>query len=196
METTRQAHQDKMKSQLDDWRARIESLKANAAKAEAGAKVELEKVVGELRDLEASAKKHFDELAAASIENWSTVKTALDDSWAKVSSAVDSTWTRWRDRIDPTKHEHKKQLHDRVVERADELKAMLAGFKSDPEKAKSERAVAIERALAALETHLGGGWDVIDESEAAALTRWLESSRFLVDGKPVETTFPDERQLF
>jgi gas vesicle protein len=196
METTRQAHEDKMKAQLDDWRARIDSLKTNAAKAETGAKVELEKVLGELRDLEASAKKHFDELAAASVENWSVVKTALDDTWAKVSSAVDATWARWRDRTEPSKHEHKKQLHDRVIERGNELKAMLAGFKSDPQSAKSERAVAIEAALAALETHLGGGWDVIDESESAALTRWLESSRFLFDGKPVETTFPDERQQF
>jgi gas vesicle protein len=196
MDTTRQAHQDKMKTQLDDWRARIDSLKANAAKAEAGAKVELEKVVGELRQLEALAKKHFDELAAASVENWHAVKTALDDTWTKVGGAVDANWTRWRDRMDPSKHEHKKQLHDRVVERSTQLEAMLVGFQSDPQNAKSERAIAIESALAGLQTHLAGGWDVIDESESAALTRWLDSSRFLFDGKAVETTFPDERQQF
>ena len=92
--------------------------------------------------------------------------------------------------------EHKKQLHDRVVERADELKAMLVGFRSDPQNAKSERSLAIESALAALDTHVSGGWEVIDESESAALTHWLDSSRFLFDGKPVETTFPDERQQF
>ena len=44
--------------------------------------------------------------------------------------------------------------------------------------------------------HSMDGWDVIDESESAALTRWLDSSRFLFDGKPapVQTTFPDERR--
>jgi hypothetical protein len=196
METTRQAHQDKMKSQLEDWRARIDVLEANAAKAEAGAKVELAKIVSELHELEASAKKHFEELSAASAENWSVVKTALDDTWAKVTGTVEATWTRWLDLAAPAKHQHKKQLHDRVVERRDELKAMLLGFQSDPPNAKSERALAIEGALAALQTHLGGGWDVIDESESAALTRWLDSSRFLFDGKttPVEKTFPDERQ--
>ena len=196
METTRQAHQDKMKAQLDDWRARIDVLEANAAKAESGAKVELAKIVSELHELEASAKKYFDELAAASADNWSVVKTAIDDTWAKVSGTVEATWTRWLDFATPAKHEHKKQLHDRVVERSDELKAMLLGFQSDPQNAKSERALAIEGALAALQTHLSGGWDVIDESESAALTRWLDSSRFLFDGKtaPVEKTFPDERQ--
>lgn len=183
METTRQAHQDKMKAQLDDWRARIDTLKANAAKAEIGAKVELDRVVGELHELEASAKRHFDQLAAASVENWNEVKTSLDDIWAKVATAVDATWTRWLDLVKTAKHAHKKQLHDRVVERRDRLKAMLLGFQSDPQNAKSERAVAIEAALAALQTHLGGGWEVIDESESAALTRWLESSRFLFDGE-------------
>jgi hypothetical protein len=196
METTRQAHQDKMKAQLDDWRARIDVLEANAAKAEAGAKVELAKILSELHELEASAKKHFAELSAASAESWSVVKASLDDTWAKVSGTVESTWTRWLDFATPVKHEHKKQLRDRVVERSDELKAMLLGFQSDPHNAKSERALAIEGALAALQTHVGGGWEVIDESESAALTRWLDSSRFLFDGKtvPVEKTFPDERQ--
>jgi hypothetical protein len=109
METTRQAHEEKMRTQLDEWRARIDSLAANAATAAADAKVELEKVVGELRDLEASAKKHFEELAAASVEDWGIVRTALHDTWAKVGSAVDATRTRWPDRIEPSKHEHKKQ---------------------------------------------------------------------------------------
>jgi len=50
----------------------------------------------------------------------------------------------------------------------------------DDASAKSERARAIDAALAALQTHLSGSWDSIDDCESAALTRWLESSRFLV----------------
>ena len=78
-------------------------------------------------------------------------------------------------------HEHKKQLHDRIGERCIELNLSLVALQCDPHSAGSERARAVEEALAALETHVSGGWDAVDEQEAAALTRWLESSRFLFD---------------
>jgi hypothetical protein len=91
---------------------------------------------------------------------------------------------------EPAKHEHKKQLHDRVEERRSQLTATLRALQSDPQKAKSERASAIEGALAALQTHLSGGWEVVDESESAALTRWLESSRFLFDAVPAGVEVP------
>ena len=94
------------------------------------------------------------------------------------------------DRLEIIKHEHKKQLHDRVLERCTQLQAHLVGLQADPHSAKSEHARAVENALAALQTHLSGGWDSIDESESAALTRWLESSRFLSDAKAVSDATP------
>jgi len=86
--------------------------------------------------------------------------------------------------LDTIKHEHKKQLRDRVGERCMQLNLSLVALKCDPESAGSERARAVEEALAALETHISGGWDQVDEQESAALTRWLESSRFLFDAPP------------
>jgi hypothetical protein len=80
-----------------------------------------------------------------------------------------------------TMHEHKKQLHDRVIERSTQLEATLEGLKANTHNAKSERAQAIESALAALQTHVSGGWDTIGEPESAAITTWLETSRFLFD---------------
>ena len=105
----------------------------------------------------------------------------MDGTWTRVSNSVDSTWGRWLVRAEPARREHKKQLHDRVEERRSQLTATLLGLQSDPQSAKSERASAIESALAALQTHLSGGWDVVDEPESAALTRWLDSSRFLFE---------------
>jgi hypothetical protein len=81
-------------------------------------------------------------------------------------------------------HEHKKQLHDRVIERSTQLEATLEGLKANTHNAKSERAQAIESALAALQTHVSGGWDTIGEPESAAITTWLETSRFLFDSTP------------
>jgi hypothetical protein len=85
------------------------------------------------------------------------------------------------DQMETLKQEHKKQLHDLISERCIELKATLGGLQGDPQSAKSERADAVEAAMAALRTHLTGGWDSIDGPESGALTRWLELSQFLCD---------------
>jgi hypothetical protein len=87
--------------------------------------------------------------------------------------------------MEAIKHEHKQQLHERVLERCSELKASLKSLQKDPQSAKSERARAVEESLAALDTHMTSGWEAIGEAESAALTRWLESSRFLFDSQPV-----------
>jgi hypothetical protein len=190
METNRQAHQDSMQAQLDQWHARLEVLEAAAAKAAVGAKAELHKAMEELHALQASAKTHFAELAAASAETWKDVKTSIDSSWSRVSTAVEATWNRAMPHKEPIKHEHKKELHDKVIARREQLAASLAALQADPQNAKSERAGAVEAALAALQTHLGGGWESIDEQESAALTRWLESSRFLFDGEAAPEKAP------
>ncbi|MDB4969948.1 MAG: hypothetical protein JWN44_5637 [Myxococcales bacterium] len=69
------------------------------------------------------------------------------------------------------------------------MNATLLGLQADQQTATSERARAVEEALAALQTHLSGGWDSVDESGSAAITRWLDSSRFLFDvSAPVTAT--------
>ena len=59
--------------------------------------------------------------------------------------------------METIKHEHKKQLHDRISERSAQLNLTLARLQADPGSASRERARAIEEALAALQTHVGGG---------------------------------------
>jgi uncharacterized membrane protein YccC len=92
------------------------------------------------------------------------------------------------DPLEIIKHEHKKQLHDRILERCAQLSATLVGLRTDAYNAASKRARAIEEALAALKTHLSGGWDSVDERESAELTRWLDSSRFLFDDERAAAT--------
>ena len=75
METNREAHQAKMKAQLDEWSAKLDVLKAKAAKAEADAKIELYKAMDEMHELQASAKQHLDQLASASADRWTSPGT-------------------------------------------------------------------------------------------------------------------------
>jgi hypothetical protein len=74
------------------------------------------------------------------------------------------------------KGEHKQQLHERILERRDQLVAARA---REPE-GRSEHARAVDGALAQLAMHLGTEWIEVDQVEAAQLSGWLESTRFLV----------------
>jgi hypothetical protein len=50
------------------------------------------------------------------------------------------------DSLEMTKHEHKKQLHDRSIERCAQPSAPLVGLRSASHSATSDRARAIEEA--------------------------------------------------
>jgi predicted nucleic acid-binding Zn-ribbon protein len=93
-EPTREAHTEKLKVQINDWSARLDTLKAKAGKAEAQAKVELHKAVEELSHLQDSAKQELAKLTSASAEAWKDVKHGVEGAWTKVSSAIDSAWKK------------------------------------------------------------------------------------------------------
>ncbi len=94
METTREAHQARMKAHLDEWTARLDVLEAKVAQADAGAKIELHKAADELRKLHASGKKQLGQLVSASADAWMEAKRGLDDGWTKVSSAAEAIWKK------------------------------------------------------------------------------------------------------
>ena len=75
--------------------------------------------------------------------------------------------------------DHKQQLHERILARRDQLTTARA---VDPA-GKSEHARAIDEALAQLAMHLGEKWGEVDDVEAAQLSGWLESTRFLVGAR-------------
>jgi conjugal transfer/entry exclusion protein len=72
-------------------------------------------------------------------------------------------------------------IHDDIVERSRQMRMTLASLRSVARTATCMRARAIDESLATLQTHLGAGWDANDSAQAAALTHWLDRSRFLYD---------------
>ena len=85
--------------------------------------------------------------------------------------------------MSPLGNEHKQQLHQRILERRSQLEANLRRLQANEETAASERLRAVDGALAELKTHSSGSdWSAVGESEAAALSRWLDQTRFLIEG--------------
>jgi hypothetical protein len=83
-------------------------------------------------------------------------------------------------------YEHKRELRERILRQREKLEAVLQD--SDGH---SAHARAVDAALAQLAMHLSGKWDDVDAVQAAQLTVWLESTRFLVHSRrAVEPAVP------
>jgi|GEM_PF-4924359 len=78
-------------------------------------------------------------------------------------------------------HEHKPQLHQRVMHRRSELEATLALLEQDELTRTSPRAQAVADALAVLDSNLSAGWEHVGEVEAAQLARWLDNTPVLIE---------------
>ncbi len=61
----KEAYEQKLQAQLDEWRAEIDKLKAKADNAEADAQVEYYKQIEELHSMQESATNKLDELKDA-----------------------------------------------------------------------------------------------------------------------------------
>ena len=61
------------------------------------------------------------------------------------------------------------------------MRLTLASLRSAARTATCVRARAISESLATLQAHLGGGWDERNSAQTAALTYWLDRSRYLYD---------------
>jgi len=83
-----------------------------------------------------------------------------------------------------TEHAHGHTLHERIVVRRREMQRTLASLRSVVRTATCVRARAIDESLKTLDVHLGGDWNGRDRDKSAALTHWLDRSRYLYDVTP------------
>lgn len=92
VKTNRRDHQNKMKSQLALWTARLEILRRKAEKAGAETKKEMAAKLADLQKLETSAREHLTTLEKTASTTWDKVKVEVSDKWHHLGGAVDSIW--------------------------------------------------------------------------------------------------------
>lgn len=92
----RQAYQEKLETQLKEWSAKIEDLKARAEKATTEARVELNKQVEKMRGLQESAQTRLKEARGAGGEAWEKLKTGLDKTVGEIKSTWDKVASKFR----------------------------------------------------------------------------------------------------
>jgi len=90
------AYRQKLESQLDEWDAKIDVLKAKANKAEASAKVEYHEMIENLQTKRSKAKDKLQELRHASEDAWEDLKGGLEQSWSELGAAVKAATSRFK----------------------------------------------------------------------------------------------------
>lgn len=92
----KEAYEKKLQSQLDEWSAEIEKLKAKADSAEADAQLEYYKQIEELRTMQEHAKNKLSELKEAGDNAWEDLTAGIDNAWSSMNEAIKSATSRFK----------------------------------------------------------------------------------------------------
>ena len=93
--TTRDAYVERLKTQLGEWSADIERLKARASKVSADAKAEYEEQLADLRKQRDALAARVTDLQEASDEAWDDVKQAVQAAWDRAKESFQKTMARF-----------------------------------------------------------------------------------------------------
>ena len=94
--SVREAYQDKLQAQLDEWSADTNKLKAEAHKAKADAQLEYYKEIEVLRARKVAASAKLGELKAASDDVYKDLIASMDNMRESIDRAMKSTIAKFK----------------------------------------------------------------------------------------------------
>ena len=87
---------DKMEAQLKAWKAKIEMLEDEAAKATGETKSELKRAIGDLRQKKEVLKERLNELHKEGSAAWDIMKDGIEKAASELKSALDKVISRFK----------------------------------------------------------------------------------------------------
>lgn len=90
------AYEEKLQAQLDEWGAEIDKLKAKADNAEAEVQLEYYKQIEELRSMQETARDKLNELKDASDDAWEDLKAGIDSAWDTLGKTLKSAASNFK----------------------------------------------------------------------------------------------------
>jgi predicted nucleic acid-binding Zn-ribbon protein len=79
---------NKMKGQLDEWKAEIDKLEDAVQKVKSGLKAKYEGQIRELKDKRNEGERKLDELRASGEDAWEKVRKETEHAWTAIKDAV------------------------------------------------------------------------------------------------------------
>ena len=92
----KEAYEQKLQAQLDEWAAEIDKLKAKADSAEADAQLGYYKQIEELRSIQKSATNKLAELKDAGDDAWEDLRAGIDSARDSLGNALKSAASRFK----------------------------------------------------------------------------------------------------
>ncbi|MDF1856612.1 coiled coil domain-containing protein [Pseudooceanicola sp.] len=89
------AYQDKLQAQLDEWKADIAKLGAKAEKAQAEARLKYMEEIEELRAHQKKAETRMEELQHAQGAAWKDMQSGIESAWDEMGDAMKRAWKRF-----------------------------------------------------------------------------------------------------
>ncbi len=96
MTDKKEAYQQKITAQLNEWKAQADLLKAKAENAGADVQLELNKQVENLKGLQAEAQVKFEELRAAGEEKLGDLKGTVEGLVGEITTTLKSIGSRFK----------------------------------------------------------------------------------------------------
>jgi len=97
----KELYQEKMQAQLDELRAKIDTLKVQATLASADARVEMSRQVAAMESRIEEGKIKLSKLAESSDEAWETMKDGMESAWDSLKAAASEAAAKFKDEGSP-----------------------------------------------------------------------------------------------
>jgi hypothetical protein len=86
----------KMRAQLDEWKADVDILKAKASRTSADAQLKMNKQIEMLESKIEEGKTKLSELSSASEDAWESLKEGVESAWDSLRSAVSDAAAKFK----------------------------------------------------------------------------------------------------
>lgn len=94
--TNKEAYEKKLQARMDQWKAEIDRLKAQAAEAQADAQLAYNKQIEQLHSQQQEAQSKFDELRRSGDDAWQDLKGGVESAWDSLEQAVQTAASRFK----------------------------------------------------------------------------------------------------
>jgi DNA-binding transcriptional regulator GbsR (MarR family) len=92
----KELYQQKKQAQLDEWKAEVDKLKAQASGASADAKLETNRQIESLEGRIEEGKSKLAEVGDASDDTWESIKDGMESTWDSMKSAFNDAAEKFK----------------------------------------------------------------------------------------------------
>ncbi|PLX99651.1 MAG: coiled coil domain-containing protein [Desulfuromonas sp.] len=92
----KKSYEERLEAELNEWSAKIDVLKAKAAKTKSDAEINFAEEIERLEAKKAGAKAKLQQLREAGDDAWDDLKAGIEKAWSDLGSAISAATARFK----------------------------------------------------------------------------------------------------